>query len=146
MMFVGYTAVLQQSRGMLLCKKNIQSLFELGLPWARTVFLSKSIKSTTWTLATSVCLLPRDDEPWYQQWRDFSQSTFLGEGIKTNPEEKLLPCWRGDLCCKSDVLSLNVSHNRGLTNVLCWKWEGCLSVSYRTFWTTFCFAAPLFFG
>lgn len=58
-----------------------------------------------------------------------------GEGIKASPEVKqmlgpsLSQCWRGDLCCKNDVLFFNMSHDKGLTNVICWKCDGCLSVS-----------------
>lgn len=57
------------------------------------------------------------------------------ERIKANPEEKqmlgppLSQCWRGHVCCKNDVLSFNMSHDRVSTNVLCWKCDECLSVS-----------------
>lgn len=152
-MLMGYTAVLQQRRGALLHKKTSKTCRALAV-MNQDGFLPKSIQSTASALVSNLCLLPRGDEPWYQHWRDFlgSWSVVPGEGIKANPEKKqmlgppLSQCWRGDLCCKNDVLSFNTSRNRVLRNVLCWKCDGCLSVSRKTFWATLGFTAFMFFA
>lgn len=117
-------------------------------------FLPKSIQSTVLTFVSNLCLLPWDGEPWCQNWRGFlgSCSMLPGEGIKANLEEKqmlgpfLSQCWRENLFCKNVVLSFNTSHDRGLRDVLCWKYDGCLSVCYKTFWAALNFTAVLIFA